>query len=83
MCVIGLIFEELRTFKNIDFSRSLLIAGPPKSGKSMLTNAICTESGSLKIELTLMNVSENYPEIKKINQLVKDIILVILRDTPF
>ncbi|KAL4090726.1 hypothetical protein QTP88_025507 [Uroleucon formosanum] len=73
-CVIGLIFEELRTLKNIKFSRSLLIAGPQKSGRSMLINAICTETGSLKVELTLKNVSENYPELSKINQLVKNII---------
>ncbi|XP_060876495.1 dynein regulatory complex protein 11-like isoform X1 [Metopolophium dirhodum] len=73
-CVIGLIFEELRTLKNIEFSRSLLIAGPQKSGKSMLINAICTETGSLKIELTLKNVSENYPELSKINKLVNNII---------
>ena len=75
-----MIFGELRTLKNIKFSRSLLIAGPPKSGKSMLTNAICTETGSLKVELTLKNVSENYPEVPKIDQLVKNIIKVILRD---
>ncbi|XP_025193072.1 dynein regulatory complex protein 11-like, partial [Melanaphis sacchari] len=74
LCVIGLIFEELRTLKNIKFSRSLLIAGPEKSGKSILINAICTETGSLKIELTLKNVSENYPELPKINQLVKNVI---------
>jgi len=73
-----LTFEELRTYKNIQFSRSLLIAGPKKSGKSMLTNAICTETGSLKVELTLKNVSENYPELSDINQLVKNIIKVIL-----
>lgn len=65
------------------FSRSLLIAGPEKSGKSILINAICTETGSLKIELTLKNVSENYPELSKINQLVKNIITVILRDSLF
>jgi len=81
LCVIGLIFEELRTLKNIKFSQSLLIAGPEKSGKSILINAICAETGSLKIELTLKNVSENYPELPKINQLVKNIITVILRDT--
>ncbi|CAH1738693.1 unnamed protein product [Aphis gossypii] len=73
-CVIGLISEELRTLKNMKFSQSLLIAGPEKSGKSILINAICTETGSLKIELTLENVSENYPELSKINQLVKNII---------
>lgn len=71
-----MIFEELRTLKNIEFSRSLLIAGPKKSGKSMLTNAICTETGSLKIQLSLKNVSENYPELSKINELVKNIIIV-------
>jgi len=71
-----LIFEELRTLENIEFSKSLLIAGPQKSGRSMLINAICTETGSLKVELTLKNVSENYPEISKINQLVKNIIKV-------
>lgn len=71
-----MIFEELRTLKNIEFSRSLLIAGPQKSGKSMLINAICTETGSLKIQLTLKNVSENYPELSKINELVKNIIMV-------
>lgn len=78
-----MISEELRTLKNMKFSRSLLIAGPEKSGKSLLINAICTETGSLKIELTLKNISENYPELLKINQLVKNIITVILRDSLF
>jgi len=71
-----LIFKELRSLENIKFSRSLLIAGPQKSGKSMLINAICTETGSLKIELTLKSVSENYPELKQINHLVDNIIKV-------
>lgn len=42
----------------------------------MLINAICTETGSLKIELTLKSVSENYPELKQINHLVDNIIKV-------
>lgn len=80
MCVIGLIFSELRTFKQIEFSLTLLIAGPEKSGKTMLTNAICTETGSLKIELTLKNLSENYHDVKDINRLIDIIVLVIINN---
>lgn len=75
--VIGLTFVELRTLlKQIKFGQTILIAGPDKSGKTMLTNAICTETGSLKIELTLKNVSENYPNVQQINRLVKIIVKV-------
>lgn len=80
MYVIGLIFGELRTFEQIKFSSSLLIAGPEKSGKTLLTNAVCTESGSLKIELTLENVSKNYNNLEMINRLVDIIAEVMLRD---
>lgn len=77
LCVIGLTFAELRILlKQIKFNPSILIAGPNKSGKTMLTNAICTETGSLKIELTLKNVSENYPNVQQINRLVKMIVKV-------
>lgn len=76
-CVIGLIFPELRTLKNIKPSHSLLIAGPEKSGKSMLTNAICTETGSLKIELNIKNVADNYSDLKQIKRFVGKIVEVI------
>lgn len=62
--------------KQIKFNSSILIAGPEKSGKSMLINAVCTETGSLKIKLTLQNVSENYPSEKHIKRLVDIIIKV-------
>lgn len=62
--------------KQIKFNSSILIAGPEKSGKSMLINAVCTETGSLKIKLTLQNVSENYPSDKHIKRLVDIIIKV-------
>lgn len=68
-CVMGLIFEELRTLKRVNFSSAIMIAGPEKSGKTMLTNAVCWETGSLKIELTLENVSNNCINVKQVNRL--------------
>lgn len=56
--------------------KSLLLAGPSKSGKTMLTNAVCTETGSLKIELTPKNVSENCESVADVNRLVDLIIEV-------
>lgn len=75
--MIGLVFPELRALKQIKFSPSLMIAGPEKSGKTMLTNAICTETGSIKIKLTLNNVLENYSNPKQIIRLVNIIVEVI------
>lgn len=75
--VIGLISSELRTLKQINFHSSLLIAGPEKSGKTLLINAICTETGSLKIELDFKNLAENYPVVKKVDELVLKIITVM------
>lgn len=72
-----MIFPELRTFKQIQFCSSFLIAGPEKSGKTTLTNAICTETGSLKIELTLENLSENYTNVEDINRLINIIVKVV------
>jgi len=46
----------------------------------MLTNAICTETGSLKIGLTLKNLSENYHNIKDINRLINIIVKVVNDD---
>lgn len=68
-CVIGLIFKELRTLKHVNFSSAIMIAGPEKSGKTMLTNAVCWETGSLKIELTLENVSNNCIDVQQTNRL--------------
>lgn len=76
-CVIGLMFKELRTLKQFKIGQTLLIAGPEKSGKTMLTNAVCTESGSLKIELNLKNLSENYHSKTRVNRLIKIIIEVV------
>lgn len=44
----------------------------------MLTNAICTETGSLKIKLTLENVSESYPDVEDKNRLVNIIVKVVV-----
>lgn len=41
--------------------RSLLIAGPTGSGKMMLVNAICTETGANLIDLTATNLMGKYP----------------------
>ncbi|VVC37808.1 P-loop containing nucleoside triphosphate hydrolase [Cinara cedri] len=77
LCVIGLNFPELRTTKQIKFKPSFLIAGPLKSGKTMLINAICTETGSLKIELTPQNISAYCPDNPSIAQFVNNIVTMV------
>lgn len=42
----------------------------------MLINAVCAETGSLKIKLTLENVSKNYSSDKHIKRLVDIIVKV-------
>lgn len=77
--VIGLISPELRTFIDgqIKFNSTLLLAGPEQSGKTLLINAICTETGSLKIQLDYKILSESYRDKKKIKLLAKKILMVM------
>ena len=41
--------------------RSVLIAGPRGSGKDTLVNAVCTEVGAVKFDLTAANIVGKYP----------------------
>ncbi|XP_050433854.1 dynein regulatory complex protein 11-like [Adelges cooleyi] len=85
LCVFGLTCPELRNMKSVKFASTLMVAGPDKSGKTMLTDAICWTTGSLKIQLNYMNVSDNYPSKKDI--LAKEyqpvVIVVEMADVPF
>ncbi len=43
------------------YTRSLLIAGPPGSGKKSLVYAICTEMGATLFDLTAANLAGKHP----------------------
>ena len=42
-------------------TRSVLIAGPKGSGKKLLVNAICWETGATLFDLTAANIAGKYP----------------------
>ncbi|XP_022118176.2 dynein regulatory complex protein 11 [Pieris rapae] len=58
-CILPLGSEYVRT--NAPVVRSVLIAGPPGSGKRMLINAICSETGAMLFDLTPANIVGKYP----------------------
>lgn len=41
--------------------RSMLLAGPHGTGKSMIVNVICTETGANLFDLTATNIMGKYP----------------------
>ena len=41
--------------------KSIMIAGPRGTGKKMLVNAICTETGANLFDLTAANIAGKYP----------------------
>lgn len=41
--------------------RSVLLAGPQGSGKRLLVNAICTETGATLFDLSSANIVGKYP----------------------
>ena len=41
--------------------RSMMLAGPRGTGKRMLVNAICTETGANFFDLTATNLAGKYP----------------------
>ncbi|KAG7205430.1 hypothetical protein KM043_007423 [Ampulex compressa] len=58
-CILPLSNSSLREFTPL--VRSVLIAGPPGSGKKMLINAICTELGATLFDITPANLVGKYP----------------------
>ena len=41
--------------------RSVMLAGPRGTGKRMLVNAVCTETGANLFDLTATNIAGKYP----------------------
>ncbi|KAL0271263.1 UNVERIFIED_CONTAM: hypothetical protein PYX00_008408 [Menopon gallinae] len=58
-CILPLGSKTIR--QNSPLVRSLLIAGPHKSGKNMLVHAICTEVGAVLFDLSPANIVGKYP----------------------
>ncbi|XP_048509984.1 IQ and AAA domain-containing protein 1-like [Athalia rosae] len=53
--------------------RSVSIVGLPRSGKTFLVNAICSEIGALLFDLTPKSLGENYQGKKDLEKLVNNI----------
>ena len=58
-CIIPLGSSQVH--KNSPIVRSVLIAGPQGSGKRLLVNAICTETGATLFDLSPANIVGKYP----------------------
>ncbi|XP_069360695.1 IQ and AAA domain-containing protein 1-like [Maniola hyperantus] len=58
-CILPLGSEHVRT--NSPLVRSVLISGPAGSGKKMLVQAICSETGATLFDLTPANLVGKYP----------------------
>ncbi|XP_038206918.1 IQ and AAA domain-containing protein 1-like [Zerene cesonia] len=58
-CILPLGSEYVRTHAPI--VRSILLSGPSGSGKKMLVNAICSETGAMLFDLTPANIVGKYP----------------------
>ena len=56
--------------------KSLLLVGPPGTGKTMLLNAICTELGAVLFDLTATNILGRYPGKSGLNMLLHLVIKV-------
>lgn len=50
--------------------RSVLLFGPPSSGKRLLVNAICTQLGAVKFDLTPSNLRGQFPAKQDVKMLV-------------
>nr|XP_012229664.1 PREDICTED: IQ and AAA domain-containing protein 1 [Linepithema humile]XP_012229666.1 PREDICTED: IQ and AAA domain-containing protein 1 [Linepithema humile]XP_012229667.1 PREDICTED: IQ and AAA domain-containing protein 1 [Linepithema humile] len=58
-CILPLGNQVLRELTPL--VRSVLIAGPSRSGKKLLVNAICTELGATLFDITPANIAGKYP----------------------
>lgn len=57
LCILPLFSE--RTHKTAPLIKSVLLAGPPKCGKNMLVNAVCTHIGAVKFDLSAETIRES------------------------
>ena len=67
-CILPMLSDTLR--QSIPQIKSLLLAGSKGSGKDMLVNAICTETGATLFDLTPANIVGKYPGKSGLTMLV-------------
>ncbi|XP_026680454.1 dynein regulatory complex protein 11-like [Diaphorina citri] len=56
-CVLPLFSEKVH--KTAPLNKSVFLAGPPKSGKHMIVNAVCTHVGAVKFDLSARTIRES------------------------